>query len=106
MTVGERPVEPDVVLGGAGRLAGTVLTADGTAVREGGHVITELVAGEYTLAAGAPASRPAVLRVTVRATGDRRPASGERRAASGERRAGRDGVPRPKGGGGPSRTRA
>ncbi|WP_343298465.1 MFS transporter, partial [Streptomyces sp. SID335] len=70
VTVGERPVELDVVLGGAGRLAGTVVTADGTPVRdaavtltdvrgevvattrsgrEGGYVITELVAGEYTL---------------------------------------------------------
>lgn len=79
VTVGERPVELDVVLGGAGRLAGAVLTADGTPVRdaavtltdvrgdvvastrsghEGGYVISELVAGEYTLAAGAPPSGP------------------------------------------------
>lgn len=86
VTVGERPVELDVVLGGAGRLAGGVLTADGTPVREatvtltnvhgevvattrsgreGGYVITELVAGEYTLAASAPAFRPAALPVTV-----------------------------------------
>ncbi|MFJ1968528.1 MFS transporter [Streptomyces sp. NPDC087903] len=88
VTVGERPVELDVVLGGAGRLAGSVLTADGTPVRdavvtltdvrgevvagarsgrEGGYVLTELVAGEYTLAAGAPAFRPAALPVTVQA---------------------------------------
>jgi hypothetical protein len=88
VTVGERPVELDVVLGGAGRLAGSVLTADGTPVRdatvtltnvhgevvattrsgrEGGYVITELVAGEYTLAASAPAFRPAALPVTVQA---------------------------------------
>ncbi|WP_173316669.1 MFS transporter [Streptomyces fulvorobeus] len=93
VTVGDRPVELDVVLGGAGRLAGTVLTADGTPVRdaavtltdvrgevvatartdrEGGYVITELVAGEYTLAAGAPAFRPAALPVSVRAARETR----------------------------------
>lgn len=79
VTVGDRPVELDVVLGGAGRLAGSVLTADGVPVRdaavtltdvrgevvastrtgrEGTYVITELVAGEYTLAAGAPPTAP------------------------------------------------
>ncbi|WP_030211804.1 MFS transporter [Streptomyces sp. NRRL WC-3626] len=93
VTVGERPVELDVVLGGAGRLAGTVVTADGTPVRdaavtltnvhgevvastrsgrEGGYVITELVAGEYTLAASAPAFRPAALPVTVQAARETR----------------------------------
>ncbi|CAL9604389.1 MFS transporter [Streptomyces sp. enrichment culture] len=93
VTVGERPVELDVVLGGAGRLAGTVLTADGTAVRdatvtltnvhgevvastrsgrEGAYVITELVAGEYTLAASAPAFRPAALPVSVQAARETR----------------------------------
>ncbi|MGW0332771.1 MFS transporter [Streptomyces sp. NPDC003011] len=93
VTVGERPVEIDVVLGGAGRLAGSVLTADGTPVRdaivtltdvrgevvatarsgrEGGYLITELVAGEYTLAAGAPAFRPAALPVTVQASRETR----------------------------------
>ncbi len=93
VTVGERPVELDVVLGGAGRLAGSVRTADGSAVRaatvtltnvhgevvattrsgrEGGYVITELVAGEYTLAAGAPAFRPAALPVTVQASRETR----------------------------------
>ncbi|ANP50577.1 EmrB/QacA subfamily drug resistance transporter [Streptomyces griseochromogenes] len=93
VTVGERPVELDVVLGGAGRLAGSVLTADGSAVRdatvtltnvhgevvattrsgrEGGYLITELVAGEYTLAAGAPAFRPAALPVTVQAARETR----------------------------------
>ncbi|MFI6931234.1 MFS transporter [Streptomyces sp. NPDC050287] len=93
VTVGERPVELDVVLGGAGRLAGTVLTADGTPVREatvtltnvhgevvastrsgreGGYVITELVAGEYTLAASAPAFRPAALPVSVQASRETR----------------------------------
>ncbi|MGV9564547.1 MFS transporter [Streptomyces sp. NPDC003480] len=93
VTVGERPVELDVVLGGAGRLAGSVLTADGTPVRdaavtltnvhgevvastrsgrEGGYVISELVAGEYTLATSAPAFRPAALPVTVQASRETR----------------------------------
>ncbi|MGV9701166.1 MFS transporter [Streptomyces sp. NPDC003483] len=93
VTVGERPVELDVVLGGAGRLAGSVLTADGTPVRdatvtltnvhgevvattrsgrEGGYVITELVAGEYTLAGSAPAFRPAALPVSVQASRETR----------------------------------
>ncbi|MER0483865.1 MFS transporter [Streptomyces sp. Edi2] len=93
VTVGERPVELDVVLGGAGRLAGTVTTADGTPVRdamvtltdvrgevvattrsgrEGGYVIGELVAGEYTLASSAPTFRPAALPVTVQASRETR----------------------------------
>ncbi|MGW1376998.1 MFS transporter [Streptomyces sp. NPDC002446] len=93
VTVGERPVELDVVLGGAGRLAGAVTTADGTPVRdamvtltdvrgevvattrsgrEGGYVIGELVAGEYTLAASSPAYRPAALPVTVQASRETR----------------------------------
>jgi hypothetical protein len=82
-----------VVLGGAGRLAGSVVTADGTPVggaavtltnvhgevvattrsgREGGYVITELVAGEYTLAASAPAFRPVALPVSVQAARETR----------------------------------
>ncbi|MFD8236527.1 MFS transporter [Streptomyces sp. NPDC059696] len=93
VTVGERPVELDIVLGGAGNLVGTVVTADGTPVRdatvtltnvhgevvattrsgrEGGYVITDLVAGEYTLAASAPAFRPAALPVTVQASRETR----------------------------------
>ncbi|MFH8579430.1 MFS transporter [Streptomyces zaomyceticus] len=93
VTVGDRPVEIDVVLGGAGRLAGSVVTADGTPVRdaavtltdvrgevvasarsgrEGGYVISDLVAGEYTLAAGAPAFRPAALPVSVQASRETR----------------------------------
>ncbi|MEW1719942.1 MFS transporter [Streptomyces sp. NPDC093109] len=93
VTVGERPVELDVVLGGAGRLAGAVRTADGTPVRdaavtltdvrgdvvastrsgrEGSYVISELVAGEYTLAASAPAFRPAALPVSVQASRETR----------------------------------
>ncbi|WNC03112.1 MFS transporter [Streptomyces sp. CGMCC 4.7035] len=93
VTVAERAVELDVVLGGAGRLAGSVLTADGTPVRdaavtltnvhgevvastrsgrEGTYVIGELVAGEYTLAASAPAFRPAALPVSVQASRETR----------------------------------
>jgi EmrB/QacA subfamily drug resistance transporter len=92
VTVGEHPVELDIVLGGAGRLAGRVLTPDGSPVdatvtltdargevvattrsgREGGYVITELMAGEYTLAASAPAFRPAALPVTVQASRETR----------------------------------
>lgn len=93
VVVGERPVDLDVVLGGAGRLAGSILTADGTPVkdavvtltdvrgevvattrsgREGGYVITELVAGEYTLAASAPVYRPAALPVSVQASRETR----------------------------------
>ncbi|MFJ1589573.1 MFS transporter [Kitasatospora albolonga] len=93
VTVGDRPVELDVVLGGAGRLAGSVLSADGAPVpdaavtltdvrgevvastrsgREGGYVITELVAGEYTLAAAAPGFRPAALPVSVQAARETR----------------------------------
>lgn len=88
VTVGERPVELDVVLGGAGRLAGSVLTPDAVPVRDavvtltnvhgevvagtrsdrdGGYLMTDLVAGEYTLAASAPAFRPTALPVTVQA---------------------------------------
>ncbi|MFG2456866.1 MFS transporter [Streptomyces sp. NPDC048523] len=90
--IGARPLELDIVLGGAGRLTGRVLT-DGTPVRDatvtltdahgqvvattrsghdGVYVITELVAGEYTLAAGAPAFRPVALPATVRASRDTR----------------------------------
>ncbi|MFD8010206.1 MFS transporter [Streptomyces sp. NPDC058955] len=93
VTVGDRPVDLDVVLGGAGRLAGCVLTADGSPVRdaavtltdvrgevvastrsgrEGGYVITELVAGEYTLAASAPAFRPAAVPVSVQSSRETR----------------------------------
>ncbi|MHC0431955.1 MFS transporter [Streptomyces sp. O3] len=93
VTVGERPVELDVVLGGAGRLAGQVVTADGSPVRgaavtltdvrgevvastrsgrEGGYVISDLVAGEYTLAGSAPAFRPAALPVSVQASRETR----------------------------------
>ncbi|GAA3986167.1 DHA2 family efflux MFS transporter permease subunit [Streptomyces plumbiresistens] len=93
VTVGEHPVELDIVLGGTGRLAGSVVTADGTTVRnaivtltdahgevvattrsgrEGGYVVTELVAGEYTLAVGAPGFHPAAVPITVRASRETR----------------------------------
>ncbi|NLU66033.1 MFS transporter [Streptomyces sp. HNM0574] len=86
VTVADRPVELDVLLGGAGRLAGTVRGADGQPVRdasvtltdvrgevvasarsgpEGAYSIDELVSGEYTLAASASAYRPAALPVSV-----------------------------------------
>ncbi|WP_185806111.1 MFS transporter [Streptomyces sp. RP5T] len=86
VTVDEHPVELDLVLGGAGRLTGRVLT-DGTPVpdatvtltdahgevvattrggHDGSYEVTELVAGDYTLAAAAPGYRPAALPVTVR----------------------------------------
>ncbi|WP_336322047.1 MFS transporter [Streptomyces lavendofoliae] len=93
VVVDDRPVELDVVLGGAGRLAGTVRTADGTAVhdatvtltdvrgevvastrtgRDGGYVLPALVAGDYTLAASAPLFRPAALSVPVQASRETR----------------------------------
>ncbi|MEV6103949.1 MFS transporter [Streptomyces sp. NPDC051940] len=93
VTVGERPVEIDLVLGGAGRLAGRITTADGTPLRDanvtltdargevvastrsaadGAYAIAELVAGEYTLAASAPSFRPAALPVSVQAARETR----------------------------------
>ena len=42
VTVGERPVELDVVLGGAGRLAGSVLTADGHPVADAAVTLTDV----------------------------------------------------------------
>ncbi len=93
VTVAERPVELDVVLGGAGRLAGRVVTADGTPVagasvtltdvrgevvaharseHDGAYVLDDLVAGEYTLAASATAFRPAALPLTVQAARETR----------------------------------
>lgn len=90
VTVGERPVELDVVLGGAGRLAGTVVTADGVPVRdaavtltdvrgevvastrsgrEGGYVITELVAGSTRSPRPRPPSGPPLSRSACRRPG-------------------------------------
>ncbi|MDT0380306.1 MFS transporter [Streptomyces sp. DSM 42041] len=89
VAVGERAVELDLVLGGAGRLVGTVLTADGTPVRdaavtltdargevvaacrsdrEGRYAMPDLVAGEYTLAVSSPAYRPVAMPLTVQAS--------------------------------------
>ncbi|MEU2788034.1 MFS transporter [Streptomyces sp. NPDC007100] len=88
VTVGDRAFGVDVVLGGAGRLAGTVTTAHGTPVRdavvtltdergdvvaatrsgrEGGYALPELVVGAYTLATSAPTYRPTALPVAVQA---------------------------------------
>lgn len=93
VTVGEHPVELDIVLGGAGRLTGSVVTAGGDPVpdaavaltdargevvasartgRDGGYLLAGLVAGDYTLAAGAPAHRPAAVPVTVQAARETR----------------------------------
>nr|WP_323377877.1 MFS transporter [Streptomyces smaragdinus] len=93
VTVGELPVEVDLVLGGAGRLAGRITTEEGAALgdanvtltdargevvastrsdSDGGYAIGALVAGEYTLAASAPAFRPAALPVSVRAARETR----------------------------------
>jgi EmrB/QacA subfamily drug resistance transporter len=93
VTVGEGPVEVDIVLGGAGSLAGTVRTADGRTVvdatvtltdahgevvvttrsgAEGAYLVTELVAGDYTLAVSAHSHRPAALPVTVQAARETR----------------------------------
>ncbi|MBA0052184.1 MFS transporter [Streptomyces sp. AJS327] len=93
VTVRGRPVDLDVVLGGAGSLSGSVCTADGHPVREaavtltdacgevvasartardGGYLMAGLVAGEYTLAASASAYRPAALPVSVRAAHETR----------------------------------
>jgi hypothetical protein len=93
VTVGERPLHVDVTLGSAARLTGRVRTAEGKPVRDaavtltdvrgdlvgaarsgpgGGFLIDDVVAGEYTLAAGAPACRPSALPVTVREVGETR----------------------------------
>ncbi|MFG3496937.1 MFS transporter [Streptomyces sp. NPDC047928] len=93
VTVADRPVQLDVVLGGAGRLTGTVVAPDGSPVRDaavtltdvrgevvagarterdGSYAVGGLVAGEYTLAANAPAFRPTALPVTVRPAGETR----------------------------------
>ncbi|MCH0543033.1 MFS transporter [Streptomyces sp. MUM 203J] len=89
VTVGEPPEGPaerDILLGGAGRLTGTVATADGTPVEgaavtltdgrgemvatartgaDGGYVLADLVAGTYTLAAVSSGLRPAARPVSV-----------------------------------------
>nr|WP_229698747.1 MFS transporter [Wenjunlia tyrosinilytica] len=93
VTVADRPVDVDVLLGGAGRLAGTVRTPDGAPVPDatitltdvrgevvatarggydGGYVLKELIAGEYTLAASARTYRPAALPVSLQASRETR----------------------------------
>ncbi|WP_228973932.1 MFS transporter [Streptomyces sp. DH12] len=96
LTAGDRPdgtVELDVVLGGAGRLSGAVTTPDGSPVHDagvtltdvrgdvvatartgpdGGYLLTELIAGEYTLTCGAPGLRPTAAPVTVQAARETR----------------------------------
>jgi hypothetical protein len=90
LAVGGRPVELDVVLGGTGRIEGTVRSAEGIPVPEATVVLTDargevaattrtdsqgayqlhdLVCGPYTLAISARAFRPAALAVQVAATG-------------------------------------
>ncbi|GGQ18270.1 MFS transporter [Streptomyces roseolilacinus] len=91
LTAGARPdgpVERDIVLGGAGRLRGTVTTPDGAPAEDvtvtltdargevvasvrtgpdGGYVLTDLLAGDYALTAGGPGLGPTALPVGVHA---------------------------------------
>ena len=93
VTVGGRPVELDVVLGGTGRLSGAVRSAEGAPVADATVTLTDargevaatihadadgeyhfrdLVCGRYTLAVSARAYRPAALAVDVAASGETR----------------------------------
>jgi EmrB/QacA subfamily drug resistance transporter len=93
VTVGGRPVELDVVLGGTGRLSGAVRSAEGAPVADAAVTLTDgrgevvatahadadgeyhfrdLVSGRYTLAVSARAYRPAALAVEVAASGETR----------------------------------
>jgi EmrB/QacA subfamily drug resistance transporter len=93
VTVGNRPVELDVVLGGTGRLSGAVRSAEGAPVADATVTLTDargevaasthadadgeyhfrdLVCGRYTLAVSARAYRPAALAVDVAASGETR----------------------------------
>lgn len=91
VTVGvpsDKPVERDLVLGGAGRVTGTVTASDGRPLHDaavtltdgrgdvvatartgpdGSYTLTELVAGAYTLTVGAATLRPTALPVSVHA---------------------------------------
>ncbi|MGA5700476.1 MFS transporter [Peterkaempfera bronchialis] len=90
LVVGDQPVDFDLVLAGAGGLAGTVRAGDGTPVEGamvvvadgrgevvaagttdagGGFAFAELVAGAYTLAVSAAAYRPAAVPVEVAGSG-------------------------------------
>ncbi|WP_146056994.1 collagen binding domain-containing protein, partial [Streptomyces sp. SM14] len=93
VTVREATAELEVLLGGPGRLRGRVRTPEGDPVpdavvtmtdpqgdvvatarsaADGGYRLEGLVAGDYTLAAGAPGRRPGALPVTV-VNGDQPP---------------------------------
>ncbi|MFC1419738.1 MFS transporter [Streptacidiphilus cavernicola] len=93
VTVGSRPVDLDVVLGGTGRLSGAVRSAEGAPVADatvtltdargevaatthadsdGAYHFRDLVCGRYTLAVSARAYRPAALAVDVAASGETR----------------------------------
>ncbi len=93
VTVGNRPVDLDVVLGGTGRLSGAVRSAEGAPVADatvtltdargevaastradsdGAYHFRDLVCGRYTLAVSARAYRPAALAVDVAASGETR----------------------------------
>ena len=93
VTVGGRPVELDVVLGGSGRLSGAVRSAEGAPVADAAVTLTDgrgevvatahadsdgayhfrdLVSGRYTLAVSARAYRPAAIAVEVGASGETR----------------------------------
>ncbi|WP_084730072.1 MFS transporter, partial [Streptacidiphilus neutrinimicus] len=86
VTVGGRPVELDVVLGGTGRLAGATRSAEGAPVAgasvtltdghgevvasahadsDGAYAFRDLVSGVYTLTVSARAYRPAAMAVDV-----------------------------------------
>ncbi|WP_052433859.1 MFS transporter [Streptacidiphilus melanogenes] len=86
VTVGGRPVEVDVVLGGTGRLAGAIRSAEGAPVAgasvtltdghgevvasahadsDGAYAFRDLVSGVYTLTVSARAYRPAATAVDV-----------------------------------------
>ena len=93
VTVGSRPVDLDVVLGGTGRLSGAVRSAEGAPVADATVTLTDargevaasahadadgeyhfrdLVCGRYTLAVSARAYRPTALAVDVAASGETR----------------------------------
>ena len=93
VTVGNRPVDLDVVLGGTGRLTGAVRSAEGAPVADATVTLTDargevaatthadsdgeyhfrdLVCGRYTLAVSARAYRPAALAVDVAPSGETR----------------------------------
>jgi EmrB/QacA subfamily drug resistance transporter len=93
VTVGNRPVDLDVVLGGTGRLSGAVRSAEGAPVADatvtltdargevaaathadadGAYHFRDLVCGRYTLAVSARAYRPAALAVDVAPSGETR----------------------------------